>query len=117
MKKIVTFASLALLAGSSFAATAVTAAHGTTGITNAECTYISTTAAAVKLNKSAGVAAAFSCNSTSAASGAAHTQGKKKAFVNTSAGGAATEVNLTANPANDSTISGFETNVDNGLSS
>lgn len=109
MKKTILSVSLALIAGSAFAApTAVTAADATTGILNAACAYIpASNTAGVKLTTSANVAAAYECTSTAVVTGAAHTQGKKHGYINSSAGGTQIEVQLTANPASTTDVGGF----------
>lgn len=98
MKKVIATSVLALATAVSFGAATVVSTGST--ITNTNCTYIpASNTTGVKLTTSANVAAAYECTSTGVVTGAAHTQGKKNAYVSTSAGGSQTQATLSANPS------------------
>ena len=96
MKKLIAISALAFFAAPAFSANVVSTGAS---IVNGTCAYIpSTNTTGVKLTTSANVAAAYECTSTGVVTGAAHTQGKKKGFINSSAGGTQKEATLSANP-------------------
>lgn len=106
MKKSVAFLSLVSLAGIAFATSHAVGTTGTATADNSTCAYISGSNT-VTVKASQNVAAVYECSSTGVVTGAAHTQGKKHAYISSSSGGGQTEVGLSANPSDAGTVTGI----------